>query len=569
VWGPFREGGIYHDPEVYILILPGFGIVSQIIETLTNKGIFGYIGMVWAIISIGILGFLVWAHHMYTVGLDLDTRSYFTAATMVIAVPTGIKIFSWLATIWGGWLNFQTPLLFTVGFIFLFTIGGVSGVILANAGLDIAFHDTYYVVGHFHYVLSMGAVFAIFAGFYYWIEKIVGLQYNKNLANLHFGLFFIGVNVTFFPMHFLGLAGMPRRIPDYPDYYEGWNAIATAGSSISIIATAIFFYTVFDMFVYGKAGRRAPYAVTALTLLQLESILLKNNKNLTKAKVYTKAFALPALFIGFFNDSANAWQFGFQDPATSLMEGIIDLHHDVMFFLIWVIVLVSFLMYEFIIGSFNYSKLVQVNSAASKLSTLPAVNFDRDRKFTNLVMPTTVQHNTTLEIVWTLVPCVILLFIAIPSFSLLYAVEDMNVIESTIKVIGNQWYWTYELPGKNFEKKFDSVMIPEDDLEVGKLRLLEVDERLYLPIEKQLRLFITASDVLHSFAVPSLGLKIDACPGRLNQVSLWIKRTGIYYGQCSEICGIQHGFMPIVIEAVSESDFLPWAVSKAVVAKSL
>jgi len=246
--------------------------------------------------------------------------------------------------------------------------------------------------------------------------------------------------------------------------------------------------------------------------------------------------------------------------------------------LIWVIVLVSFLMYEFIIGSFNYSKLVQVNAAYRKPATwfdkktAPSGSFASRRNestFTNLAMPTTVQHNTTLEIVWTLVPCIILLFIAIPSFSLLYAVEDMNVIESTIKVIGNQWYWTYELPGKNFEKKFDSVMIPEDDLEVGKLRLLEVDERLYLPIEKQLRLFITASDVLHSFAVPSLGLKIDACPGRLNQVSLWIKRTGIYYGQCSEICGIQHGFMPIVIEAVSESDFLPWAVSKAVVAKSL
>ena len=253
-------------PEVYIMILPGFGIISQVVSTFSRKPVFGYLGMAYAMVSIGVIGFIVWAHHMYTVGLDVDTRAYFVAATLVIAVPTGIKIFSWIATMWGGSIRFDTPMLWAMGFIFLFVVGGVTGVVQANAGVNIAVHDTYYVVAHFHYVLSIAATFAIFAGFYYWIGKMSGRQYSETLGRIHFWLSFIGVNILFFPMHFLGLQGMPRRVVDYPDAYAGWNMVSSWGAYITMVGTAVFLYMVYRTFTAGEKVAANPWGEGATTL---------------------------------------------------------------------------------------------------------------------------------------------------------------------------------------------------------------------------------------------------------------------------------------------------------------
>tara|TARA_B100001027_G_scaffold97048_1_gene66628 strand:+ start:1379 stop:2938 length:1560 start_codon:yes stop_codon:yes gene_type:complete len=252
-------------PEVYILILPGFGIISHVVSTFSKKPIFGYLGMAYAMAAIGVVGFVVWAHHMYTTGLDVDTRAYFLAATMVIAVPTGIKIFSWIATMWGGSIEFKTPMLFAVAMIFLFTLGGVTGVVLANTGVDVALHDTYYVVAHFHYVMSMGALFSIYAGFYYWFSKMSGIDYSELLGKIHFWLTFIGVNITFFPMHFSGLAGMPRRIPDYPNAFAGWNAVSSIGAYISVFAAFFFVFVIIEAFVRSRKAASNPWGKGATT----------------------------------------------------------------------------------------------------------------------------------------------------------------------------------------------------------------------------------------------------------------------------------------------------------------
>jgi cytochrome c oxidase subunit I len=253
-------------PEVYILILPGFGVISQVVSTFSKKPVFGYLGMAYAMVSIGAIGFVVWAHHMYTVGLSTGAQAYFIAATMVIAVPTGVKIFSWIATMWGGSIEFRTPMLWALGFIFLFTVGGVTGVVLSNAGVDRALHDTYYVIAHFHYTMSLGAVFGIFAAWYYWFPKITGYMYNETIGKLHFWITFIGVNILFFPQHFLGLAGMPRRTVDYPDAFHGWNEVSSYGSYIAGFGAVVFLFGMVEAFMKKRVAGNNPWGVGATTL---------------------------------------------------------------------------------------------------------------------------------------------------------------------------------------------------------------------------------------------------------------------------------------------------------------
>ena len=253
-------------PEVYIMILPGFGIISHVVSTFSRKPVFGYLGMAYAMVAIGVVGFVVWAHHMFVSGIDVDTRAYFMAATLVIAVPTGIKIFSWIATMWGGSISLKTPMLFAIGFIFLFTVGGVTGVKLANAGLSPVLHNTYYVVAHFHYVLSLGAVFSIFAGIYYWIGKMTGRQYPEFWGQVHFWMLFIGANVIFFPQHFLGAQGMPRRYPDYPDAFWGWNLVSSLGAYLAGASMLVFFYVIWRTFAAGEKVAENYWGEGATTL---------------------------------------------------------------------------------------------------------------------------------------------------------------------------------------------------------------------------------------------------------------------------------------------------------------
>lgn len=819
-------------PEVYILILPAFGVVSNIIQHHTRREIFGYSGMVFAMCAIGFLGFIVWAHHMYTVGLDADSRAFFSAATMVISVPTGIKIFSWIASLWNTptRLTLTTPLLYALGFIALFLIGGLSGIVLANAGTDIAVHDTYYVVAHFHYTLSMGAVSGVFGALYLWGPKMLGVTYYEGYGRLQFWLFFVGVNLTFFPMHFVGLAGMPRRIPDYPTAYAAWNFISSMGSVVTMVSMVVFFvgvvhYGLEDGHRCGRAwlgqewegitfvhpyvegypqrfgtarwvdrkvtslwegqralnlantpvytgrtpreidetfndnmpwwvdarewadyyelinvdvklgyrtyengmseflNRRAAWLAIALAIFtpaahgfrlcyikaRLKNELQEGHPNAVTfeeskaiASAYAQAFGLNlntnnkhqlagVLLLGTYTkllveaiedektavqpekgwqsvaaeiwyyrlvgltrigshlrmmarpgmtcigvvkfkrymrhvirlnfpllaafdrkatkgtqekrkDVPVAWQVSFMEPASTQMFGITELYQDLFMVTtaIWVIVMS---MLGFAITEYAASRSLYTRRGLDAHTSF-------DDVCTLNVTYVTYDSHEELETIWTAIPCVILFAIALPSFSLLFSLDEDCWPSLWLKVIGNQWFWSYEVTvssiaetlanfqyaydvvswqaqsywisattsynilrscatsplavwynihlanearnhlARNAFFSFDSFITPDDEVRSLSTRLLETDTTVYLPVCVPTRVVVSSNDVIHSWAVPSLGIKIDAVPGRINTCLVTPVRRGTYYGQCSEICGVNHGFMPVTVRVM-------------------
>jgi heme/copper-type cytochrome/quinol oxidase subunit 1/heme/copper-type cytochrome/quinol oxidase subunit 2 len=740
-------------PEVYILILPAFGLISMVVSNENARPIFGYTGMVQAMGNIALLGFIVWAHHMFTVGLDTDTRAYFNASTMIIAVPTAVKVFSWVATMWCGTVPNSLPMLFAGAFVFLFSIGGFSGVVLANACIDVYFHDTYYVIAHFHYVLSMGVVFGIFAGFYYWFAFVTGFYLNEVLTRMHFWTFFIGVNLTFFPMHYLGFLGQPRRIGDYSHIYARWNWWSSIGSNVSIWSFIIFFILLFDGFynreiykVTNKFRRGPDLEPTELTsvrpffknnrsvikvsilkalnveverkkkggkltnklwyiiqsgeklgrkkFIRLNDIQLEAwqemteayfNKNRSRAfemwlseyfplhlerfknsrsfhnhvggisfflwiqfytgirldnpsinrtttdmtdlmhdKEFENGFilnfvekyksilkiiypddeivqkpteekpnwreemscdksSLYSIFMIFkcFDESlsvsykdytnaiSNKW---FPLAKTVNFQRMADLHNDIMFFLVFLTIFIFiFLLATAVLYSVDTININKLDLENKEIREYIEENNDG--------YSSRVSHGTLLEIIWTLIPIAILVSIAIPSLSLLY---ENNAVPKhpnmTVHVTGNQWYWNYayrclqiwRYDPKAYENhkalkeqlillnkvSFDSYMITDADLKDNHIRLMSVDMPLYLPARCIVKLLITSYDVIHSFAIPKFGLKTDAVPGRLNQTFIHVDFLGSVYGQCSELCGIHHAFMPIEIRAVEKELFL-------------
>jgi heme/copper-type cytochrome/quinol oxidase subunit 2 len=418
----------------------------------------------------------------------------------------------------------------------------------------------------------MGAVFALFSGWYFWIPKILGMLYDITLGKLHFWVLFIGVNVTFFPQHFLGLQGMPRRISDYPDAYAGWNIISSFGSIISVIATVVFLHLVYLQLVGDKNLSRYPWYAPQVFYDYLQLLLARvysslewclqsppkvhafvslplSNGNGTKTTGHTPAAGPSDPKItgdtpgnsssSAGTDSATPWGLYFQDSASPQMEALVELHNNIMFYLFVILFSVGWILLS-IIRNFVFP--------FNKISN----------KYLN--------HGTLIELVWTISPAVILVFIAFPSFRLLYLMDEVIDPNLTVMVNGHQWYWSYEyIDFSNADEdsvEYDSYLVPESDLDIGGLRMLEVDNRIILPESTHTRFTVTSADVIHSFACPALGIKCDAYPGRLNQVSIHANREGSFFGQCSEICGILHSSMPIVIQSVSVKKFVLWLSSQ-------